>query len=155
METSLTHSRTYGPRPMLGVGLCVVRVVIALAAFTAFLTGPGARAQTLFRCAYTDVVMTSCCCPSTEQPADSHPVLSRACCCTIESVSSSLSVGVSVPKAPCEAAQTVAAMVAIPYEQGPGISALAPRTPNLPALRYRESSRTGPPLVIVHRRLLI
>jgi hypothetical protein len=107
----------------------------------------------LFRCAYTGVVLTSCCCAASELPDSTAPVLSKRDCCAVQHIDTSLPAGARsvqtisfAPSTPC---------LLLPPLRAPrsylGVVALATTRPT----RQRERSRAGPSLTIVNRRLLL
>lgn len=127
-----------------------VRALAAAIALTV-LVAPKADAS-VFRCAYTDLVMSACCCPSAEQPVE--PTLSRGSCCKVEHVSSALpSANVDAIKLRLGLQRWVAAPVDL--APPPLASVVASVPTHASTFRYSAPPRAGPSLTIVYRRLLI
>lgn len=129
-----------------------VRVLSAALAVLLSIGGAPARSLALFRCVYTRVALTSCCCRGHEGGSQ-QAELARASCCEVEAVDARLPAAspgperVAVSEAPLLALHALAAPAPVLR------SAYAP--PALRPLRHVLQTRAGPPLIIVHRRLLL
>ncbi|HKO93681.1 MAG TPA: hypothetical protein VJU61_21155 [Polyangiaceae bacterium] len=113
-----------------------------------------AHSFALFRCKFTGLARTACCCPGSEEVEDSATI-SRACCCSVEQVDASMPAGAQGPQSP---AQHVVAAPALwlPELRLPTVRMLSLQPPPSAGMRrYAERTRAGPSLIIVHRRLLI
>jgi hypothetical protein len=126
----------------------------ALAFALALLVSIGApvRSFALFRCAYTGQARTVCCCPAHEQMEGA--TLSQSCCCSVEQVDASLPAGTIAHD---KLASFASAPPALPPAPPLSLRALrvADAPPALRPLRHALETRAGPPLIIMHRRLLL
>ncbi len=143
------------PARSLRAGLAAgARVLAAALAVLLSIGGAPARSLALFRCVYTDVALTSCCCRGHESAGEAAE-LARGSCCEAEPVDASLPAGSPGPE------RVAASIEAPPLSALSALSALlpAPRIayapPALRPLRHAVQTRAGPSLIIVHRRLLL
>lgn len=113
-----------------------------------------AHSFALFRCEFTGVARTACCCcPGTEE-AEDNATISRACCCSVEQVDASMPTGTQGPQSPTQ--HVAAPALWMPELRLPAVHVLPPQPPPSAGMRrYAERTRAGPSLIIVHRRLLI
>jgi hypothetical protein len=128
-----------------------VRSVAALLVLL-LLAGTQSRSFALFRCGYTGVALTACCCPGAEE-AETTPQISRACCCNVEQVEGSLPTAAQTPQTSMPLATAPLCLPEI--RRSAGRVVIVEPLPSTGMRRYAERTRAGPSLTIVHRRLLI
>lgn len=129
--------------------------LFASALILMLLVGTQARTFALFRCEYTGATLSSCCCPTAESEHAFTPVLSRGCCCHVETVDGALPAGATNAQALSLPALALSFAV-LEIDARPALK-LTALEPNASMTRYAQRTRAGPKtrLTIVHRRLLI
>lgn len=113
-----------------------------------------ARSFALFRCVYTGTAQSACCCPAAERAEDAgKPLVNKADCCRIEQVAASLPAG--APSAlEFHKSQPPLLLGSLRFPP-PRPVAVEPVYRLCIDARFALRTRAGPPLTIVHRRLLI
>jgi hypothetical protein len=115
------------------------------------LLGGSARAQALFKCEYTKVVYTACCCPSTQETG---PALDRACCCEHIEAQGALPLGsVRGDATPAPVYLAPVRISGLHLEPAPPLHRRDP--PPMASKPLPVLARAGPSLIVMHRRFLI
>jgi hypothetical protein len=128
---------------------------LALFMLTLLSAAQPAQSFALFRCVYTGTALGTCCCPGADSVhEDPASTLSKASCCSVEHIASSLPAGAIESH---KLAPALAPHVRLLPALYPASEAFAQtRAPiAMKRLRSADPPRAGPPLIIAHRRLLI
>jgi len=130
----------------------VVRLFVLLGLLPVLFLGSSPSAQALLHCRVTQVVHTSCCCPSGDMP--SAPAMSPSCCCDRVQIDATVPAG-SLQSEAHHALANLGPVARLGLSFGAYALSATPRPDPKGRLTEQTRARAGPSLIVLHRRFLI